>query len=260
MYVRFGPKTRLNIEELMLLWAVVLKTLESSLDCKEIKPVNSKGHQSWIFIRRTDAETEAPIIWPPDVKSWLIRKDPVLGKIEGRKRREWQKKRWLNSITNSMDMCMSKFLAMVTDRQAWRVSVHGFTKSQTQLSYWKTTANIDLSFSKLPSQRKVLLRLCVQMKKGFFKWQMSKSLLDLVYSKLLMHLVIYLMCFLNTFIQSLSYADSKSWKMSELYEYSHMVNLVVHIWFFYYMFLSQADLYSVLPDQSKSGATGNCFL
>ena len=104
-------------------------------------------------------------------------------------------------ITNSMDMCMSKFLAMVKDREVWHVAVHGVTKSQTQLSDWKTTANIDLSFSKLPSQRKVLLRLCVQMKKGFFKWRMSKSLLDLVYSKLLMHLVIYLMCFLNTFIQ-----------------------------------------------------------
>ena len=62
-------------------WTVVLeKTLESPLDCKEIKPVNSKGNQSWIFIERTDAEAEAPKIWPPDVKNWLIWKDPDAGK------------------------------------------------------------------------------------------------------------------------------------------------------------------------------------
>ena len=62
-------------------WAVVLKkTLESPLDCKEIKPVNPKGNQSWIFTRRTDGEAQAPILWPPDAKSWLIRKDPDVGK------------------------------------------------------------------------------------------------------------------------------------------------------------------------------------
>ena len=62
-------------------WTLVLeKTLESPLDCKEIKPVNPKGNQSWIFIGRTDAEVEAPILWPPDAKKWLIRKDPDAGK------------------------------------------------------------------------------------------------------------------------------------------------------------------------------------
>ena len=69
-------------------WTVVLeKTLESPLDCKESKPVNPKGNQSWIFIGRIDAETEAPVFWPPDMKNWLVGKDPDAGKVEGRRRR-----------------------------------------------------------------------------------------------------------------------------------------------------------------------------
>ena len=77
-------------------WTVVLeKTLESLLDCKEIKPVNSKGSQSWIFIGRTDANAEAPVLWLPDVKSYSLVKTLMLGKIEGRRRRGWQRIRWL---------------------------------------------------------------------------------------------------------------------------------------------------------------------
>ena len=83
-------------------WTVVLeKTLESPLDCKEIKPVNPKGNQSWILIGRTDAEVETSILWPPDAKSWLIWKELMLGKIEGR-RRGRQRMRWLDGITDSM--------------------------------------------------------------------------------------------------------------------------------------------------------------
>jgi len=85
-------------------WTVVLeKILESLLDCKEIKSVHSKGDQSWVFIGRTDVEAETPILWPPDAKSWLIWEDLMLGKIEGRRRRGWQRMRRLDGITDSID-------------------------------------------------------------------------------------------------------------------------------------------------------------
>ena len=123
------------------LWTVVLKkTLESPLDCKEIKPVSPNRNQPWIFIARTDAEAEAPIPWPPDVKSQLIGKDPDAGKdLRQKEKGEWQRMRWLDSITDSMDINLSKLQEKLKDRGAWLAVVQGVTKSQTRLSDSTTT-------------------------------------------------------------------------------------------------------------------------
>ena len=110
------------------------KTLESLLDCKHIQPVNSKGNQSWVFIGRTDAEAESPILWPTDVKSQFIGKDPDARKDWGRRRRGQQGLRWLDGIIDSTDMNLNKLQELVMDREDWSAAVHGITKNWTWLS------------------------------------------------------------------------------------------------------------------------------
>ena len=121
------PKEAWGPKNWYFLIVVLEKTLEGPLDCKQIKPVNPKGNQCWIFTGRTDAEVQTPIPWPPDAKSWFTGKDPDGGKDWRQKERGWQRMRWLDSINDSRDVNLSKLQEIVEDRGAWCAAVHKVT-------------------------------------------------------------------------------------------------------------------------------------
>ena len=118
-------------------WTVVLeKTLESPLDCKEIQPVHSKGYQPWDFFGRNDAKAETLVLWPPHTKSWLIGKDSDARRDWERKEKGQLRMRWLDDITDWMDVSLNELQEMVMNREAWHAVIHWSPNSWTWLSDW----------------------------------------------------------------------------------------------------------------------------
>ena len=131
-------------------WTVVLeKTLVSPLDSNKIQPVHPKWNQSWIFIGRTDAEAETPVLWPPDAKNWLIGKCPDAGKDWRWRRRGRQRMRWLNGITDLIDTSLSKLQELMVDREAWRAVIQGGHKKSDMTEQLNWTETYFILFLKM---------------------------------------------------------------------------------------------------------------